>query len=99
MQRPHGATVPRFVIKTEVLAPNVGSSLQLCGPLTPTDLHREAWREAQSDEVAQLRKMGVGNGHEVDDGRHLLGQRQRVALAQPQGGFEPGGKTEEQTSA
>lgn len=60
----------------------------------PTDLHREAWRQAQSDEVTQLCKMSIGNGHEVDDGRHLLGQRQRVTLAQPQGGFKPGAKTE-----
>lgn len=68
-------------------------------PIIPTDLHREAWREAQSDEVAQLRKMGIGNGHEVDDGRHLFGQRQRVTLAQPQGGFKPGEGTEKQTSS
>lgn len=53
------------------------------GPVTPTYLDREARRQTQSDEVTQLGKVGVGNSHEVNDGRHLLGQRQRVALAQP----------------
>lgn len=58
-------------------------------PLIPTYLDREAWRQAKGDEVTQLGKVGVRDGHEVDDGRHLLGQRQRMTLAQPQSCFKP----------
>lgn len=55
-----------------------------------TYFHREAWRQAQSDEVTQLRKQGVGDGHEVDDRGHLFCQREGMGLAQPQFGFKPG---------
>lgn len=41
--------------------------------------------------------MGVGDGHEVDDGCHLLGQGQRVTLTQPQRRFESGEDTERHT--
>lgn len=56
-----------------------------------TDLDGEARWQAQSDEVAQFGEQGVGNGHEVDDGHHLLGEGQRVRLAQPHLGLEPAG--------
>ena len=39
-----------------------------------TYLDGEPRRQAQGDEVTQLGKVGVGDGHEVDDGRDLLGQ-------------------------
>lgn len=58
-----------------------------------TYLDGEAWRQAQGDEVTQLGEVGVGDGHEVDDGRHLLRQRQRVALAQPQSRLKPDQET------
>jgi len=58
---------------------------------TPTYLDGEAGWQAQGDEITQLGEVGVGDGHEVDDGRHLLGQRQRVDLAQPQRSLEPAG--------
>lgn len=32
--------------------------------------------------------MSVGNGHEVDDGRHLLSQGQRMCFTQPKGGLK-----------
>lgn len=57
-----------------------------------TDLDGKAGRQAQHDEVTQLGKQGVGNGHEVDDRRHLICQRKRMGLAQPQLGFESGEK-------
>lgn len=63
-------------------------------PLIPTYLDREAWRQAQGDEVTQLGKVRIGNSHEVYDGRHLLGQRQRVTLTQPQCRFKPGQKAD-----
>lgn len=57
-----------------------------------TYLDGKAGRQAQHDEVTQLGKQGVGNGHEVDDRRHLICQRKRMGLAQPQLGFESGEK-------
>lgn len=57
-----------------------------------TYLHREAWWEPQGDEVPQFSKVSVWDGHEVDDGRHLLSQGQRVCLTQPKRGFKPGKK-------
>lgn len=62
--------------------------------LTLTYLDREAWWQAQSDEITQFCKVGIGDGHEVDDGRHLLGQGQRVRFTQPQGRFKPGDNRE-----
>lgn len=55
-----------------------------------TNFHREAWRQAQSDEVTQLRKQGIGDGHEVDDRGHLFCQGEGMGLTQPQFGFKPG---------
>lgn len=46
-----------------------------------TNLDGEARGQLEGDEVAQLGEVGVGDGHQVDDGRHLLRQRQRVLLA------------------
>lgn len=57
-----------------------------------TDLDREARWQPQGDEVAQFSEQGVGDGHEVDDWHHLLGEGQRVRLAQPQFGLEPAGR-------
>lgn len=55
-----------------------------------TNFDREAWRQAQGDEVTQLRKQGVGDGHEVNDRGHLFRQGEGMGLAQPQLGFKPG---------
>lgn len=55
-----------------------------------TDFDREAWRQAQSDEVAQLSKQGIGDGHKVNDGGHLFCQGERMGLTQPEFGFKPG---------
>ena len=57
-----------------------------------TNLDWEARRQAQHDEVTQLGKQGVGDRHQIDDGRHLFCQGQRMGLAQPQLGFKPGDK-------
>ena len=54
-----------------------------------TNFDGEAWRQAQSDEVAQLCKQGVGDGHEVNDRGHLLCQGERMGLTQPQLGLKP----------
>lgn len=37
-----------------------------------TDLDREAGGQSQGNEVPELGEEGVGDGHEVNDGRHLL---------------------------
>lgn len=58
-------------------------------PCTLTNLDWEAWWQAQGDEVTQFGKVGIADGHQVDDGRHLVTQGQRVLLTQPQGGLEP----------
>lgn len=70
--------------------PDVGT-LHHPAPPCPilTDLDREAGGQLEGDEVAQLGEVGVGDGHEVDDGCHLLCQGQRVLLAQPQRRLEP----------
>lgn len=49
--------------------------------LRPTNFDGEARRQTKSDEVAQLGKVCIWDSHEVNDGRHLLRQGQRVALA------------------
>lgn len=64
---------------------------------TLTDLDGEARRQAQSDEVPQFGKQGVGDRHEIDDRHHLFSQRQRMGLTQPQLCFKPGKR--KQTSA
>ena len=43
----------------------------------------------EGDEVTQLGKVSVADGHQVDDGCHLVPQGQRVLLAQPQRRLEP----------
>lgn len=55
-----------------------------------TDFDRKAWRQAQSDEVAQLSKQGIGDGHKVNDGGHLFCQGEGMGLTQPEFGFKPG---------
>lgn len=55
-----------------------------------TNFDREAWRQAQSDEVAQLSKQGIGDGHKVNDGGHLFCQGEGMGLTQPEFGFKPG---------
>lgn len=54
------------------------SWLPLGCPLT--NLDREAWWETQSDEIPQLGKMSVADGHQVNDGCHLVTQGQWVLL-------------------
>lgn len=54
-----------------------------------TDLDREARGEAQLDEVSQTGKVSAGARHQVDDGGHLLHQRQGVLLAHPQRALKP----------
>lgn len=54
-----------------------------------TNLDREARGQLEGDEVTQLGEVSIGDGHQVNDGRHLLGQRQRVLLAEPQRRLEP----------
>lgn len=56
-----------------------------------TNLDGEAGREAQGDEVAQFGEERIADGHQVDDGGHLLTEGQRVVLAQPQLRLEPVG--------
>lgn len=74
------------------LPPSLPGSVSLSVSPTQqlTDLDGEAGRQTQSDEVSQLCEERVGDGHEVDDRHHLLCQGQRVGLAQPHLGFEPG---------
>lgn len=54
-----------------------------------TNLDWEAGWEAKGDEVAQLGKVSVADGHQVNDGRYLVTQGQRVLLTQPQCSLEP----------
>lgn len=49
-----------------------------------TNLDWEARWQAQGDEVPQLGKVSVADGHQVNDGCHLVTQGERVLLAQPQ---------------
>lgn len=58
-----------------------------------TDFDREARRQAQCDEVAQLSKQGIGDGHEVNDGGHLFCQGEGMGLTQPEFSFKPGKHT------
>lgn len=54
-----------------------------------TDLDREAWRQAEGNEIPELGKKCIADGHEVNDGGHLLTQGQGMLLTQPQLGLEP----------
>lgn len=48
-----------------------------------TYLHRKARRQTESDEVSQFGEVGIRNGHEVNDGCHLLRQGERMSFTQP----------------
>lgn len=54
-----------------------------------TDLDREARGEAQLDEVPETGEVSAGASHQVDDGGHLLHQREGVLLAHPQRPLKP----------
>lgn len=54
-----------------------------------TDLDGEAWGEAELDEVSQTGEVSAGASHQVDNGGHLLHQREGVLLAHPQSPLKP----------
>lgn len=87
----------RHIVLDENISNKLQSPYKIKNLDVPTYFNREAWRQAQGNEVTQLCKVGIGNGHKVNDGCHLLGQRQRVALTQPQCGFKPAKEVEKQS--
>lgn len=60
-QHPQTPLQPKVILRYQAGSPH-------------TYLDREAGREAQRDEVPQLGEVCVADGHEVNDGRHLVPQ-------------------------
>lgn len=46
-------------------------------------------RKTKGDEIAQFGEVGVGDGHEVDDGRDLLCQGEGMSFTEPKVRLEP----------
>lgn len=57
--------------------------------LRVTNLDGEAWGEAELDEVTETGEVSAGASHQVDDGGHLLHQREGVLFTHPQRPLKP----------